>query len=658
MFGPLRRWWQEKTGEEETPFDGDTPAWVISIAFHLVVLVILALVWIYRPDTRMVMTMPLADEEPEQLIEEAYFSPDPQPTLGANSVNGDAAALASADLVADVSVVPVKVDTFSNPTVDVEFNLDRATAATFDQNITVKGAAGVGATGAVGAVDRITFEILRSLEERSTLVVWLFDQSGSLDRTRAAIYDRFDKIYQELGVLEKSGHDAFAQSREQDKPLLTAVMAFGKEVSFRMENPTSDLTEIKAALKGIENDASGIENVFTAVGKGVRKYSKYRNSPRRNILMIVVSDEVGDDENLLDPCVGLCQRFQIPVYVVGVPAPFGRKQAMIKYVDPDPKYDQSVQWIPVRQGPESVMSERIRLNFSSGRNRELDELDSGFGPFALTRLCVETGGIYFTVHPNKTAGARAMGRNKTEVMTSRLRYFFDPAIMRQYRPEYVSIMEYERRRDANQARVALVAAAQRSRVDSMSSPQTRFAVVSEAALKRQLDEAQKSSAKLEPKINQIYSILARGEKDRPNERVLRWQAGYDLAMGRILAMKVRTETYNSMLAQLKGGRRFKTKGSDTWILEPADNTVGSKLEKLKKQADMYLQRVVQEHADTPWALLAERELKEPLGWKWTEAHTGVNDPPRNAGGNGNNNPAADKLNKLKKPRRKRSSIKL
>ena len=331
---------------------------------------------------------------------------------------------------------------------------------------------------------------------------------------------------------------------------------------------------------------------------------------------------------------------------------------MIKYVDPDPKYDQSVQWIPVRQGPESVMSERIRLNFSSGRNRELDELDSGFGPFALTRLCVETGGIYFTVHPNKTAGARAMGRNKTEVMTSRLRYFFDPAIMRQYRPEYVSIKEYMRRRDANQARVALVKAAQKSRIGPMSNPRTRFPVVSEAALKRGLDEAQKASAKLEPKINDIYNVLAMGEKARPKERILRWQAGYDLAMGRISAMKVRTETYNSMLAQLKGGRRFKTKGSDTWILEPADNTVGSKLEKLKKQADMYLQRVVQEHPDTPWALLAERELKEPLGWKWTEAHTGVNDPPRNAGGNGNNNPAADKLIKLKKPRRKRSSIKL
>ena len=27
---------------------------------------------------------------------------------------------------------------------------------------------------------------------------------------------------------------------------------------------------------------------------------------------------------------------------------------------------------------------------------------AGFGPFALTRLCYETGGIYFAVHPNRT----------------------------------------------------------------------------------------------------------------------------------------------------------------------------------------------------------------------------------------------------------------
>ncbi len=34
----LRRRWQILTGEEDTPFDGDVPAWLFSLLFHLCLL--------------------------------------------------------------------------------------------------------------------------------------------------------------------------------------------------------------------------------------------------------------------------------------------------------------------------------------------------------------------------------------------------------------------------------------------------------------------------------------------------------------------------------------------------------------------------------------------------------------------------------------------
>ena len=46
-MGPItraKRWWQEYTGEEDTPFDGDTPAWLVSLLIHVIVLLSLALV--------------------------------------------------------------------------------------------------------------------------------------------------------------------------------------------------------------------------------------------------------------------------------------------------------------------------------------------------------------------------------------------------------------------------------------------------------------------------------------------------------------------------------------------------------------------------------------------------------------------------------------
>src|SRR5690606_12572544 len=108
---------------------------------------------------------------------------------------------------------------------------------------------------------------------------------------------------------------------------------------------------------------------------------------------------------------------------------------------------------------------------------------------------------------------------------------------------------------------------------------------SEAEFANALSEAQKDAAKLEPKINQLYEHLAQGEADRAKETSLRWQAGYDLAMGRVLAVKVRTEAYNAMLAQAKTGLKFKNEKNNTWVLEPADTiSVGSQLEKLAQKS--------------------------------------------------------------------------
>jgi hypothetical protein len=46
------------------------------------------------------------------------------------------------------------------------------------------------------------------------------------------------------------------------------------------------------------------------------------------------------------------------------------------------------------------MPERIMLLFG-GRAEDEEQMDSGFGPYGLCRLAYETGGLYFTVHPNR-----------------------------------------------------------------------------------------------------------------------------------------------------------------------------------------------------------------------------------------------------------------
>ena len=51
-------------------------------------------------------------------------------------------------------------------------------------------------------------------------------------------------------------------------------------------------------------------------------------------MIVVFTDEAGDDIDALDATVDLCRKYEMPVYVIGVPAPFGRETAYVKWVDP------------------------------------------------------------------------------------------------------------------------------------------------------------------------------------------------------------------------------------------------------------------------------------------------------------------------------------
>lgn len=195
----------------------------------------------------------------------------------------------------------------------------------------------------------------------------------------------------------------------------------------------------------------------------------------------------------------------------------------------------------------------------------------------------------------------------------------------------------------------------------MKDPRTRFVKRDEAGFSNELSESQKQAAQLEPQIEQLYQLLLLGEADRSAEKSQRWQAGYDLALGRVLATKVRTETYNAMLAVAKRGIKLKDPKSNTFTLVPADIvSVGSQYKKGAEKAKELLQRVIDQHEGTPWAYLAKKELATPIGWEWKESYTDLSPPPRPGAGNGGNPPAAqnDAANMIKKPPPKRRPPKL
>ena len=643
----LRNWWKAKTGKNDSPLDGETPFWIFSLVFHVVLLFVLASLLIDRREqlrvsVRLDPTTPEFVEMPP-LVDIDY---EDEEEIG-NNESGNFEALARlAPAVEEVAEVDMDVQ---QEIMDLgDFQLDDYLPEMSEDpdvaQIAVHGVAGQATQGTKGAIDRITQEILLSLEERKTLVVWMFDQSASLLRQREEILSRFDNVYDELHRLQSDGAEAF--DKHDDVPLLTQVVAFGSGSGLMMKQPGYDVEEIKQAVRAIQVDESGTENVFGAVAKTCRTYKKMCQANRltgqreRNVMIVILSDECGDDIENLDQAVDLCRQGQIRVYTIGIPAPFGRENTWVRWVDPDPDFSNEVQWAPVRQGPETFLPERINLNYS--RNIEEEELiDSGFGPYGLTRLSYQSGGMYFTVHPNRKINGQRVPRWETSTYSAHLTRFFDPAIMRPYRPDYVSAAQYVGQARLNKARESLLKAAQQSRVQPLTPPELRFEKLDEAAFVNSVSQAQRAAAVLEPRINRLHEILAAGEKDREREVSLRWKAGFDLAMGRVLAVRIRAESYNSMLAMAKTSLKFENPENNTWILEPANEiSTGSQAQKLADRARFYLQRVVDEHPGTPWAMLAEAELRTPIGWKWTESFTQPPQPrpPQVNNNNNNNNP--------------------
>jgi len=395
-----------------------------------------------------------------------------------------------------------------------------------------------------------------------------------------------------------------------DKGLLTLVVAFGQDRKAMTPKPTAELSEILEAMGEVPTDETGVESTFTTVVEIIRRWGHFKDSAGQvyHPMIIVVTDEVGDDENRLEESIELAQRSKVPVYVLGSQALFGRVEGYMDYVDPKTKH--VFQGIAVRQGPESVVLEQIRLPFWYD-GPQFDILEAGFGPYALSRLASATGGIYFVT---RSTGQR-MG--------------FDPARMKECKPDWVRRDQYEAAIARSPLRQAVINAAQITRHRLPGMPTLVFPAVESPEFKDVMAANQAKAERTAYTVDEALGLITAAAKLRDRETSRRWQAHFDLVRSRLLAMKVRCYEYNWACARLKKDPpKFKNPEANAWRLVP-DTTIqySEKAVAAARDADRLLHRVIEEHPDTPWALLAQREPKDPFGFKWVETY--VPPPQRN-----------------------------
>ena len=578
------------------------PAWGMSLLVHIAIIVVVAMISlpeIILPEFNLTSTVEI--EELQQV--EYVLDTEPSEALGSKSDLNIASPSAAVAQDRGLDNHREEVQRLENKVVDPKIQLTEAMATPSEaemlENIDLTGTT-EHAGGTDGAVDRITLEIASSLRQRKTLPVWLLDESISLEGRRERIIERFENVYRQLGLMDDI---------DTKDALKTGIVGYGKEIHVLMNEPSSDISELSKAIKSIKSDTSGLENVFAAINQALKVYGPVRKKMRANMLLIIVTDERGDDfggdsYSVLEETVKKLSRDGVRVFCIGNTSPFGRQKGFVhvKWTGDDgTEYEDDIG--DADQGPESPLPEGLQLPFWTANSQGLERMSSGYGPYTLSRLCAETGGIFFVADD-----------------TSRKQW--DPQIMRQYSPDYRPGSEYRRQLQGNLAKQSLIAAAQLAVTEPVPVPQREFQANNDNILREQITEAQKPLAVLDYFLQRVHTALEAGEKHRDKLDSDRWRASYDLAMGRVLAMRVRAFGYNAVLAEMKSSpKRFEKTDSNQWKLVPSEEiNAGANVRRMHDKALEYLHRVINEHPGTPWEFLASMELNEPLGWQWKEAH--------------------------------------
>ncbi len=554
-------------------------------------------------------------ETPEEQIEVVEYdlaNPDDKEHEQQTATNAMSVGLTRSDIpvqeTAPVTLNVIDPNRSALPMYDVPSGMK------VSDRIVVPGTTGEGMVQLDAALDRVTWEIARHLQERRVLVVWLLDASGSLNTQRAIVAKRLKRIYGELDALE-----AQEQFAKQDRPLLTGVVTFGQQTNFLTREPTDDFSTIQEAVATAQNDPSGVENVFTAVSQVMDRWHKYRIDQGRRILLITVTDEAGDDHGTpLDTAIARCRRYGALAYVIGPASPFGKRRGYVPYVAPE---DNKTYQIPVDLGPESVVVENVDIPYWYD-GPQYDNLSSGFGPYALSRLVKETGGVYFTTNMTTMAGLATIGT-------------YDPHLMKAYEPDYRygSPQEFLADMAKHPVRAGVFAMAQYSQTTQLKAngtPQLDFEL-NPRNFRDAFTNAQRSAAVSQLAIDSILAQLSPTvEKAYDSEPSLRWRLAFSLNYGRLLAQKVRALEYNTALATLKGS--FTEQDINTTVnritMKPdREVTYAVALKKPAKIAQEHLERVIAEAPGTPWALMAARELKDGFGVKVVKRFVPPPPPP-------------------------------
>ena len=493
----------------------------------------------------------------------------------------------------------------------------------------------VAAPGVDGAVDGILSTIRYELASDDLLVVWLLDASLSLYDDRQQVAARIEPFYRDIAANHKQSH-----------LLMNAAVAFGAATAELVAPTRFGLAMVEAVSK-TPIDTTGLENVMTAVEQCVYKY---RKNWKGSILIVVWTDESGDDTLRLEDIIAMCRQERIVVSVVGPSSAFGSERGVHPWRDRAPGTasccrSRRAGHVVCRAAAAALLARFAIGALDAGRS-EIAEgaawyggpyregLLSGVGPYALTRLALETGGKFTLLDHAFSSG----------------QFKFDD--MKNYLPDYGPANEYLRSIKQRPLRKAIYDVVQLTyeQQEAMAIPKMMFdgsayryypfpilyTYYTQDAFRRALPDAfTNETANVALSLTVIERAVSRFgsngmEQDYQRETSPRWRAWYDLNARPIAGHERAASRIHFYLPVGDSECGALNPETNHVSFEPSSQLKSDRPEVRKRvvEAERLLKRCVEKNPNTPWAQLAQWELANPLGLQVREVVIPPPPPPQ------------------------------
>ncbi|MBS3764585.1 MAG: VWA domain-containing protein [Planctomycetes bacterium] len=401
----------QKATDPVAEFLKNSPFLCMSLFAHIVVLGILAFFTAKKPpNVQREISLSLEEVKIDKVQHRVPRKEEDLTTLEKAGASTKAGAGASTEDYQTASDSTVKMDVANLETIGFQAPIGKGSGGQWSgrDGTGVGGlVTGDGGAGVKGAVDQFAVITINSIRRGETLVVLAIDRSPSI-------------LYGDLPrVIERMNHYFSEIDKYLPKSIRArgrwVVMSYGARPQFECK-PSSNLHYIKNALKNVQSDPTGQENLGQAMEVLL---NRYESSSFKNILIATMTDEASDDllnnPKNLERLINRMRRVKARFFVFGYESTFCAQKKRVSIPITNMRGKDLAQWKAYAQATDRKI-EDIKLDGWTDGGPEcpapelwwtkswhhwrhwggsISNIPSGFGMYTLNRLALATNGIYF-----------------------------------------------------------------------------------------------------------------------------------------------------------------------------------------------------------------------------------------------------------------------